>query len=152
MKLPRASLLVMPVIVACCALSLTRGETASSQPATDVPMQWVGLWGAFDIEQGKMLDKDYCKRIECVIEHRDGQWHANFEGECGRPYKYSITMQGRAIDGVLMFEGTVDLGPEDGGVYDWIGRADGEHFVGFYTNAHTTGVFRMTPRTQSNGE
>jgi len=32
-------------------------------------------------------------------------------------------------------DGTAGLGPKDGGVYDWIGRATEKEFVGFYTNA-----------------
>ena len=41
-------------------------------------------------------------------------------------------------------QGTADLGPKDGGVYDWIGRADDKEFVGFFTSGFYTGVFTMT--------
>jgi len=34
----------------------------------------------------------------------------------------------------VLFKGTADLGPKDGGVYDWIGRATEKEFVGFYTS------------------
>ena len=44
----------------------------------------------------------------------------------------------------VLFKGTADLGPKDGGVYDWIGRATEKEFVGFYTNACYTGVFTLT--------
>ena len=44
----------------------------------------------------------------------------------------------------LDFKGTADLGQKDGGVYDWIGRAVDNEFVGFYTSAGYTGVFNMT--------
>ena len=37
-----------------------------------------------------------------------------------------------------------ELGPTDGGVYDWIGRADGKEFVGFFISGFYTGVFTMT--------
>ena len=53
-------------------------------------------------------------------------------------------MEGRLVGGVVMFKGTADLGPRDGGVYDWIGRANNDEFVGFFTSAAYTGVFSMT--------
>ena len=57
---------------------------------------------------------------------------------------YAIAMEGRQAGGVVMFKGTADLGARDGGVYDWIGRADNTEFVGFFTSAAYTGVFSMT--------
>ena len=71
-------------------------------------------------------------------------WEATFEGDCGRPYKYSIKMEGRLVGNAVLFKGTVDLGPQDGGVYDWIGRATTNEFLGFYTSGASTGVFNLT--------
>ena len=53
-------------------------------------------------------------------------------------------MEGKQSGGVVMFKGSADLGPKDGGVYDWIGRATDEEFVGFYTSAAYTGVFSLS--------
>jgi hypothetical protein len=53
-------------------------------------------------------------------------------------------MEGRAVGPVVMFKGTVDLGAKDGGVYDWVGRANDKQFVGFYTSAYAIGTFTMT--------
>ena len=53
-------------------------------------------------------------------------------------------MSRRAAGTTVLFKGTADLGPKDGGVYDWIGRATEKEFVGFYTNAYYTGVFTLT--------
>jgi hypothetical protein len=36
---------------------------------------------------------------------------------CGRPSKYSTTMEGQRVGGAAMFKGTADLGARDGGVY-----------------------------------
>ena len=79
-----------------------------------------------------------------VEELPDGKWQATFEGECGRPYKYTIKMQGRQAGSVVMFQGSADLGEKDGGVFDWIGRANDKEFIGFFTSKGYTGVFRMT--------
>jgi hypothetical protein len=48
----------------------------------------------------------------------------------------------------VLFKGTVDLGEKDGGIYDWIGRADDREFVGFYTSAKYSGAFRMNRAAQ----
>jgi hypothetical protein len=53
-------------------------------------------------------------------------------------------MEGRLAGGAVLFKGTADLGPKDGGVYDWIGRADDKEFVGSFTSGFYTGVFTMT--------
>jgi len=73
----------------------------------------------------------------------NGVWEATFEGDCGRPYKYSIKMEGRQSGNAVLFKGTADLGQADGGVYDWIGRANNTDFIGFYTNAFSTGFFNL---------
>jgi hypothetical protein len=52
-------------------------------------------------------------------------------------------MQGRQSGDVVLFQGTADLGEKDGGVYDWIGRANEEEFIGFYTSQKHTGHFRL---------
>ena len=75
---------------------------------------------------------------------KDGEgWVATFEGDCGRPYKYKISLKGRLVGGVVMFTGTVDLGAQDGGVFDWVGRATGSEFIGFYTSGYATGYFNL---------
>ena len=98
------------------------------------------------------LDKEKCKQLDCNVVLKDDPngktggarvWEATFEGECGRPYKYTITMEGRQAGETVMFKGTVDLGEKDGGVYDWIGRANDKEFAGFYTSSHHVGVFRL---------
>jgi hypothetical protein len=78
-----------------------------------------------------------------VVEKPGGKWEATFEGDCGRPYKYTIKMGGRQAGNVVLFQGTADLGEADGGVFDWIGRATEKEFVGFYTSTGYTGTFRL---------
>jgi hypothetical protein len=105
----------------------------------------VGVWGPYQPKPASAPAKEHCKRLDCKVEVKGGVWHATFEGEGGRPYKYTITMKGRrGAGGVVLFKGTTDLGEKDGGVYDWISKADGKEFVGFYTSARCTGFFRLT--------
>jgi hypothetical protein len=78
-----------------------------------------------------------------IEKNKAGVWEALFEGDCGRPYKYTIKMLGRQAGDVVLFQGSADLGEKDGGVYDWIGRASDKEFVGFFTSGYYTGVFNL---------
>ena len=126
--------------------------TASAQgDRPEVVGKWAGTWGVYNpADQAKPDEKPkanvYQKaqmKLDCTVEMKDGKWQATFEGECGRPYKYTIKMAGRQVGKAVMFQGTADLGPEDGGVYDWIGKANDKEFVGFYTSQKYTGTFQL---------
>ena len=108
--------------------------------------EWTGTWGSYNPSQGTTPPKDICKRLDCKVEYKDGVWNAIFEGDCGRPYKYTIKMEGRQVGKVVMFKGTTDLGAKDGGVFDWIGRANEKEFVGFFTSGYYTGTFSLTKK------
>jgi hypothetical protein len=124
---------------------------------------WTGTWGIYSPPKPGAAPADpaaanaqkpspYSPRdmaLDCkVVALSDGKWQATFEGECGRPYKYTVQMQGRQAGDIVLFQGTADLGEKDGGVYDWIGRANNEEFVGFFTSQKYTGHFRLA-RTRS---
>ncbi len=124
----------------------SNGAEPGEKIATGTPQvagAWTGDWGPYDPAQGKALDKEKCKQLDCQVVLENGIWQATFEGECGRPYKYTIKMEGREVDGTVLFKGTTDLGKKDGGVYDWVGRATEKEFAGFYTSSHHVGVFRL---------
>lgn len=114
-------------------------------PATppQVVGTWAGEWGPYYPATGAAMAKEKCKGLDCTVEQKEGVYHATFEGECGRPYKYTIKMEGRQVGASVLFKGTVDLGEQDGGVFDWVGRATDTEFVGFYTSAHYTGAFSL---------
>jgi hypothetical protein len=114
-------------------------------PIPDIAGQWTGTWGVYNPAQGTTPPKDICKQLEAKVEQpKDGVWHAVFEGDCGRPYKYTIKMEGRQVGKAVMFKGTTDLGAKDGGVFDWIGRANDKEFIGFFTSANYTGTFNLS--------
>ena len=121
------------------------GRGAQAPP--DLDGQWTGTWSAFNPARATTPPKELCAKLTATITRKGETWAAVFEGDCGRPYKYSITMEGRQAGNAVMFKGAADLGPKDGGAYDWIGRADAKEFVGFFTSAFYTGVFSLT-RTQ----
>ena len=121
-----------------------QGQASQPQNPPDIAGEWVGVWSAYNPAQGPGSEKELCKKLTCKVEYKDGVWNATFEGDCGRPYKYTIKMEGRQVGKAVMFKGTTDLGAKDGGVYDWIGRATEKEFVGFFTSAFTTGVFNLS--------
>ena len=120
-----------------------RGPAANAQPP-DIVGKWTGVWSAYNPAQASTPPKEQCAKLEASVAQENGVWVATFEGDCGRPYKYTIKMEGRLVGGAVLFKGTADLGQKDGGVYDWIGRATGTEFIGFYTSAYATGTFNMT--------
>src|SRR5262245_45833145 len=62
---------------------------------------WTGTWGLYSPpkpgepppQSQKVMPQ---AQLDCkVSELTSGKWQATFEGECGRPYKYTIQMVGR---------------------------------------------------------
>jgi hypothetical protein len=118
--------------------------TQTKEQAPDIAGDWTGTWSTYNPAQGAVPAKEICKNLTCKVVNKSGVWEATFEGDCGRPYKYTIKMEGRQIGKVVMFKGTTDLGARDGGVFDWIGRATEKEFVGFFTSGFYTGVFSLS--------
>jgi hypothetical protein len=112
-------------------------------PPLDITGNWTGTWSSYSPAQAPAPPKELCAKLDAKVAQVNGAWEATFEGDCGRPYKYSIKMEGRQAGPAVLFKGTADLGAADGGVYDWIGRATNTEFTGFYTNAFSTGVFSL---------
>jgi len=145
---------LLGVGVAVCVLAGI-GYTQAQSGAAKLPAvsgKWTGTWGVYappplKPETPPIPKKQYTaqqRQMDCSVEVLpDGKFQATFEGECGRPYKYTIKMMGRAAGDVVLFSGTADLGEMDGGVYDWIGRASEKDFVGFFTSRGYTGTFRL---------
>src|SRR5262245_24794596 len=141
----RNLVVIATVVLLAAPLTAQSGGGRGAQSAPDLSGRWSGTWSAFNPARATTPPKELCAKLTAAISRKGEIWQAVFEGDCGRPYKYSITMEGRAVGNAVMFKGTADLGAKDGGVYDWIGRADSKEFVGFFTSAAYTGVFSMTP-------
>ena len=125
-----------------------RGARGPQQPL-DIAGTWTGTWSNFNPAQASSQPNVVCAKLDAkVTRGAEGVWEAVFEGDCGRPYKYSIKMEGRQSGNAVLFKGTADLGQADGGVYDWIGRANNTDFIGFYTNAFSTGFFNLKRTAQ----
>lgn len=123
---------------------INQTKVEAKDQAPDIDGAWTGTWGVYNPAQGATPPKEICKQLNAKVERKDDIWEATFEGDCGRPYKYTIKMEGRQIGKAVMFKGTVDLGKNDGGVFDWIGRANDKEFIGFFTSAFYTGTFNLS--------
>ena len=140
----RRSLIAAVCLVVLSGAAQAQQGRRGAQPPPDLTGQWTGTWSAYNPARATTPPKELCAKLTAAIAKKGDAWEAVFEGDCGRPYKYQITLEGRPAGGSVMFKGTADLGPNDGGVYDWIGRADNNEFVGFFTSAGYTGVFSLT--------
>jgi len=138
----RRNLLMVSCALLTAASGLAQNRAAASQPL-DITGAWTGTWSIYNPSQPAVPAKDICAKLDSTVAFKNGVWEAVFEGDCGRPYKYTIRMEGRQVGAAVLFKGTVDLGPKDGGVFDWIGRATNTEFIGFYTSGVYTGVFNL---------
>jgi len=137
------SFALLVLLASTIGIGAQGGRGFGGPPANPVG-KWTGTWSAFNPAEAATPPKEQCKSLNAEITKEGEVWKAVFEGDCGRPYKYNITMEGRAVGPVVMFKGTVDLGAKDGGVFDWVGRANDKQFIGFYTSAFATGTFSLT--------
>ena len=145
-RMKRRKTAAIAILAACfaAALSAHQGRGRGPQGPPDIAGKWTGTWSSFNPARATDQPKEMCKQLDAEIVKDGETWTATFEGDCGRPYKYKISMKGRLSGGVVLFTGTADLGQQDGGVYDWVGRATNSEFIGFYTSAYATGFFNLT--------
>jgi hypothetical protein len=139
---------LVPALVALVALAAAAWTHAADPAPAKLPPKvtgdWAGIWWDHPPASTapKPMAKD-CKQLVSAVVQKDDLWQATFEGECGRPYKFMVRMDGRQAGTAVLFKGTIDLGEENGGVFDWIGRATDTEFVGFFTSAKHVGEFRL---------
>src|SRR6185436_10251679 len=111
----------LAVIVAGAAWTAeARGQRGRGpQGPPDISGKWTGTWSSFNPSQATAQPKEMCKQLDAEVVKNGEAWVATFEGDCGRPYKYKISMNGRLAGGVVLFTGAADLGAQDGGAFDW---------------------------------
>ena len=107
----------------------------------DVTGDWTGTWWSKPLSSQPTGNE--CKRLDCSVAGNAATWQATFKAECDRSYTFTVTMDGRQAGEAVLFRGTTDLGEQGGGAFDWIGRANGEEFVGFFTSSYYVGEFRL---------
>jgi acetyl esterase/lipase len=108
---------------------------------------WAGTW--------KGTEPNHGGDLKCLARRLDpSHWQATFSGHCGRDFAFEIDMKGQQEGDRIKFEGQVDLGEKNGGVYHWTGEIAGDTFDGRYaTEKGQKGQFQMKqspPRQQGN--
>lgn len=129
-------------------------SAAAEAEAPRVEGDWTGQWTPSNAGNASTARGQGRKEIACAVEgNGPGLWRAIFKGESGHAYEYTVEMEGRLEGGAVLFKGSTNLGPENGGVFDWLGRATDKQFVGFYSSAHFTGVFvlKRAPKVRPKG-
>src|SRR3954452_4825636 len=98
------------------SVSAAAGRQSGRGPYENPPPvagAWVGTWGPNTPPAGTAANPATARpeaRLDCkVVALPGGKWQATSEGECGRPYKYTIRMTGRTAGNVVLFQGSADL-------------------------------------------
>lgn len=139
----KAGVFATVVLLTVAGLQAQQGRGRVPQGPPDIVGKWTGTWTSFNPAQATAQPRELCKKLDAAVVKNGDTWTATFEGDCGRPYTYKISLDGRLVGGVVMFKGTVDLGAQDGGVFDWVGRGTTGEFIGFYTSGYSTGYFNL---------
>lgn len=138
MNVMRRSAMAAALLVCAAGAGYAGYKVDDKAPKPEVTGAWTGTWAITSGEHAGAAMK-----LDCAVVEKKGKWQATFEGECGRPYKYTVKMDGRQSGKAVLFKGTADLGEKDGGIFDWVGRATEKEFVGFYTSGGYTGTFKL---------
>lgn len=109
------------------------------QQPFDATGRWAGSWWPHATSAPA---EPQCKSLRCTVSRNDNIWQAVFQAECDQAYTFTVAMEGRPAGDVVLFRGTTDLG-QQGGEFDWIGRAAEREFVGFFTSSYYVGEFRL---------
>jgi hypothetical protein len=133
------SLLAIVFVLSGCHAGGRTAPTGSSAESDATPTRWAGTW----VDHRR---ENYGGDLQCDARQvADDRWAARFYGNCGRDYSYQLDLVGTRDGEQIKFEGDVDLGEADGGVYTWIGYIQGDQFVGDYESAAgKAGSFAMT--------
>jgi hypothetical protein len=107
-------ILGLAIVLAASTLAMQAQRGRGPQGPPQINGDWTGTWTSFNPAQATSQPQELCKKLDASVVREGDTWLATFEGDCGRPYKYKITMKGRLVGSAVMFTGTVDLGQQDG--------------------------------------
>src|SRR5688572_30683007 len=85
----------MTLAIAVMSLTTTgAGQQRGRGPQTppEIAGKWTGTWSSFNPAHATTQPKEMCKQLDAEIVKNADSWVATFEGDCGRPYKYKISM------------------------------------------------------------
>ena len=105
--------------------------------APQVTGKWMGTWESAG-------HKGHGGGLNCeATEAGPQKWAATFTATYGPTKSYQVKLEGKLVEGAVVFGGTVDLGKADGGEFKWSGKATATAFTGKYEGGGDTGTFSM---------
>jgi hypothetical protein len=100
--------------------------------------KWVGKWES-------IKNKGHEGTVVCEAIHKSkDEWTAVIHAEYGPEMKFNIDLKGVWDGKRIRFEGELDLGEKEAGIFTWTGWATDSKFSGEYQGPGENGVFSMT--------
>src|SRR5262245_50670884 len=92
----RAAALAAAVLLAVIGVQAQQARGRGPQGPPDIVGKWTGTWTSFNPAQATAQPRELCKKLDATVSKTsDTVWTATFEGDCGRPYTYKISLEGR---------------------------------------------------------
>jgi hypothetical protein len=100
----RLAAVLVALVITAASPAAQGGRGRGPQGPPDIAGVWTGTWSAYSPARASTPPQEMCAKLSANITQKGDVWEAVFEGDCGRPYKYSITMEGRHVNGVVLFK------------------------------------------------
>jgi hypothetical protein len=110
-------------------------------PGDEIAGPWEGRW----VSQANGHNDRLRALITAVdTNHYDVKFHAAYKKWITIHFGYTVRMQtAPGTNGLVVFQGSEDLGALAGGVYTYEGRADSTNFFSTYNSKYDRGTFEM---------
>ena len=115
--------------------ALTVGRPGAGLALDTVMGNWKGSWKNEGEGEGDLSAQ--------IIALGDGKYHGVFTASYGKTSIYQVPMAGETKGASVTFSGAVDLGADQGGVFEWTGEVREGAFHGKYTSKKDRGRFDM---------
>lgn len=140
------TLAVLTSQMAACSSGFQKSWREASRPSAKAP--YVGRWtGTWQSSQSK-----HRGHLECVLEAKpyvdvlantypfEATFHAHWGGLSST---YRVPLNGTDMGKSLFIQGSQDLGPLQGGVYEYKGSVTASRFDATYTSKYDRGTFTL---------
>ncbi len=125
---------LMMAVAFLAGMVLGIGHGASTGKDT-VMGNWEGMWYDDAMFEGDLSAK--------IVDEGNGNYRALVEAVVGQPQPAKGVLQGKQKGEAVEFKGTIDLGPNLGGVHECWAKAAAQKLVGRYDGPEYRGRFEM---------
>jgi len=121
-------------LLAFLALTALSLSTYAAE-ARDVMGNWDGRWYGVESSEGPVTAH--------IIAEGKGNFRAVISVDIGEVEPFPGEMRGKDQDAKVQFKGTVDLGPQNGGIYQLTGEVSDGKFTGRFSGLENRGRFEL---------